>query len=149
MFDFALSEMLLVGVVALIVLGPERLPAVARTAGRWLGKVQALVGNAKSELHKQVELADLKEEVNSLKEVQQQVNEAAGEIKEQLQEVPAWERLPEQKTPADFGVDDFGQPLPSADGILPHMVSLKRQAMSRKRDLRPKHRAKPRLRARR
>lgn len=38
MFDFGFSELLLIGVVALVVLGPERLPQVARTAGFWLEK---------------------------------------------------------------------------------------------------------------
>ena len=40
MFDFSFTEMLLSGVVALVVLGPERLPKVARKAGEWVGKIQ-------------------------------------------------------------------------------------------------------------
>ena len=43
MFDFGFSEMLVIGVIALVVLGPERLPVVARTAGEWVGKAQRFV----------------------------------------------------------------------------------------------------------
>ena len=49
MFDFGLGELLLVGIVALIVLGPERLPEAARTAGRLIGKLQRLVSSVKQE----------------------------------------------------------------------------------------------------
>ena len=59
MFDFGLGELLLVGVVALIVLGPERLPQAARTAGRLVGKLQGFVNNVKQELNTQAELDEL------------------------------------------------------------------------------------------
>ena len=50
MFDFGFSELMLIGAVALVVLGPERLPTVARTAGEWLGKAQRLVQQVKNEI---------------------------------------------------------------------------------------------------
>lgn len=50
MFDFGFSEMIIVGVVALVVLGPERLPVVARTAGEWIGKAQRFVAQVKSDI---------------------------------------------------------------------------------------------------
>ena len=49
MFDFGFSEMVVVAVVGLIVLGPERLPKVAKQAGQWLGKLQRYVADVKSE----------------------------------------------------------------------------------------------------
>ena len=48
MFDFAFSEMLLAALVALVVLGPERLPQAARAAGRMVGKLQRLAGSLKA-----------------------------------------------------------------------------------------------------
>lgn len=176
MFDFGLSEMLLAGVVALIVLGPERLPVVARTAGRWFGKIQAFAAGVKQELNRSGGLDELKSVKADFEEAAQSIRTDWQDIKDETENLPAWERLPEMKMPADFGVDEAGNPLPEAaasaddtgagnsihaetvrsDNIytpsaLPrgHMVSLQRQAVSRKRDMRPRYRVKPKLRARR
>ena len=120
MFDFGLGELLLVGVVALIVLGPERLPQAARTAGRLVGKLQGFVNNVKQELNTQAEL-------DELRKVKQEFETAASEFRDGIKDLgndaqknlsdisdglKPWERLPEQKTPADFGVDELGNPLP-------------------------------------
>lgn len=48
MFDFGFSELIVIGVVLLVVVGPERLPKVARTAGHLLGRVQRYVSDVKS-----------------------------------------------------------------------------------------------------
>ena len=53
MLDFGFSEMLLVGIVALVVLGPERLPVVAKTAGEWVGKAQRFVAQVKSDIDRE------------------------------------------------------------------------------------------------
>jgi sec-independent protein translocase protein TatB len=60
MFDFSFSELALIGAVALIVLGPERLPKVARTAGEWLSKAQRYVSQVKADINREIELAELK-----------------------------------------------------------------------------------------
>lgn len=60
MFDIGFSEMVIVAVVGLIVLGPERLPKVARQAGQWLGKLQRYVADVKSDINRQMELEDLR-----------------------------------------------------------------------------------------
>ena len=170
MFDFSLTEMMLAGVVALIVLGPERLPIVARKAGEWVGKIQSLAAGVKNELAANTEVAELTK-------VKQDLQNAAADIKQDLQDlgkqveqetraiaagmqpenVPAWERLPEQKTPADFGVNESGTPLATVSApesslkAAPAWQSqtLRKQAMSRRRDMRPRHRPTPKLRSRR
>ena len=58
MFDFGFSEMLVIGVIALVVLGPERLPVVARTAGEWVGKAQRFVAQVKSDIDRETELSE-------------------------------------------------------------------------------------------
>ena len=60
MFDFGFSEMLIIGGVALVVLGPERLPTVARTAGEWVGKAQRFVAQVKSDIDREASLSELK-----------------------------------------------------------------------------------------
>ncbi|MDO4641438.1 MAG: Sec-independent protein translocase protein TatB [Neisseria sp.] len=169
MFEFGFGELLLIGVVALIVLGPERLPKVARTAGLWAGKLQHFVSNVKAELGKQIEaseLADVKKDVEAAAEQFKESLQGVGDavkpaFSDQPDASPAWERLPPQRVPADFGVDEQGKPLVDmydfdaddygSDYSLHHApppVSLKRRAMMQQRDMRPKYRAKPKLRVR-
>ena len=60
MFDFGFSELVVIGAVALVVLGPEKLPVVARTAGEWIGKAQRMVAQVKGDIEREAELAELK-----------------------------------------------------------------------------------------
>ncbi|HEX5803549.1 MAG TPA: Sec-independent protein translocase protein TatB [Azospira sp.] len=60
MFDIAFSEMLIIAIVALVVLGPERLPKVARTAGHLLGRLQRYVSDVKSDINREMQLEELK-----------------------------------------------------------------------------------------
>lgn len=60
MFDFSFSELALIGAVALVVLGPERLPKVARTVGEWAGKAQRYVAQVKTDINREMEVAELK-----------------------------------------------------------------------------------------
>jgi sec-independent protein translocase protein TatB len=59
MFDFGFSKLLLLGIVALVVIGPERLPRVARTMGHLYGRLQRYVTQVKSDIHREMEAADL------------------------------------------------------------------------------------------
>lgn len=60
MFDVGFWELVLVGVVALIVVGPERLPELARTAGRWLGTARRMAATFKADLEREVRAEELK-----------------------------------------------------------------------------------------
>jgi len=69
MFDIGFGELFLCFVVALIVLGPERLPKVARMAGRWTGQARAYMRNLSVELERETHAADIKkqlEEANAM-----------------------------------------------------------------------------------
>ena len=70
MFDIGFSELLVIALVALVVIGPERLPRVARTAGHLLGRLQRYVGDVKSDINREMQL-------DELKKMQQQVEESA------------------------------------------------------------------------
>ena len=97
MFDFGFSEMIIVGVVALVVLGPERLPVVARTAGEWIGKAQRFVAQVKSDIDRETELSELKKIQDEAKalanDVKSTVEKTAGEIETNVSSV-AGEALP-------------------------------------------------------
>lgn len=58
MFDIGFMEMALIGVVALVVIGPERLPGVARTAGRWLGSARRFMSSVQADINAEVGKAD-------------------------------------------------------------------------------------------
>lgn len=60
MFDIGFSELVVIGLVALIVIGPERLPRVARTVGALLGRFQRYVNDVKSEVRREMEIEDLR-----------------------------------------------------------------------------------------
>ena len=60
MFDIGFSELMLIAVVALVVLGPERLPKVARTAGHLLGRLQRYVNDVKADINREIQLEELK-----------------------------------------------------------------------------------------
>jgi sec-independent protein translocase protein TatB len=79
MFDIGFSEMAVVAVVALIVLGPERLPKVARQAGQWLGKLQRYVSDVKSDINREMQLEELKK-------LQEQVASQAHDMERQVTE---------------------------------------------------------------
>ena len=60
MFDVGFWELLLIGVVALLVVGPERLPGLARTVGLWVGKVRRFVNSVKSDIDREMRTEELK-----------------------------------------------------------------------------------------
>ncbi|MFT3961426.1 Sec-independent protein translocase protein TatB [Propionivibrio sp.] len=70
MFDIGFSELIVIGIVALVVIGPERLPKVARTAGLLLGRLQRYVGDVKADISREMQL-------DELKKLQSEVQESA------------------------------------------------------------------------
>jgi sec-independent protein translocase protein TatB len=61
MFDVGFSELLMIGLVSLLVIGPERLPKVARVVGFWLGKMRAISANLRAEIHHELQLEEMKQ----------------------------------------------------------------------------------------
>lgn len=90
MLDLGLSKMALIGAVALIVIGPEKLPRVARTVGTLLGKAQRYVNDVKAEVNRSMELDELKkmkETVESAaRDVESSVSSATSDFEKQWQD---------------------------------------------------------------
>jgi sec-independent protein translocase protein TatB len=90
MIDLGLSKMALIGAVALIVIGPEKLPRVARTVGTLLGKAQRYVNDVKAEVNRSMELDELKkmkETVESAaRDVESSVSTAASDFEKDWQQ---------------------------------------------------------------
>ena len=68
MFDIGFSELMVIGIVALIVIGPERLPKVARTMGHLFGRMQRYVNDVKADISREMELDELKKLQSSLQD---------------------------------------------------------------------------------
>ncbi len=84
MFDFSLGELAVIGAVSLVVLGPERLPKVARTLGEWLGKAQRYVSQVKSDINREMDLAELKKLQEEARNAAQSVQASFGEVQGEL-----------------------------------------------------------------
>jgi len=91
MFDVGFTELMFIGVIALVVIGPERLPAVARTAGKWVNKMQRFVKGVKSDFASEFEsgelkklLGDQREQINELREM---VDSAKKDFQESSQDI--------------------------------------------------------------
>lgn len=73
MFDVSFTELLVIGVVALVVIGPERLPKVARTLGHLVGRAQRYVSDVKSDIQREVELDELRKLKDQMQDAAQSV----------------------------------------------------------------------------
>jgi sec-independent protein translocase protein TatB len=88
MFDIGFSELLVIAVVALIVIGPQRLPTVARTLGHLFGRMQRYVNDVKADISREMELDELKKLQSSMEDtarsmrdsLDKEVSETTGEL---------------------------------------------------------------------
>jgi sec-independent protein translocase protein TatB len=99
MFDIGFSELVMIGLVSLLVIGPERLPKVARIAGFWIGKSRAMMASVKAEIKQELQEEEirqiLKDQVK-LEEFHAAINEttdATNSIKESLLELPEKDQI--------------------------------------------------------
>ena len=100
MFDIGASEIFVIGVVALIVIGPERLPRVAKTLGHLFGRLQRYVSEVKSDINREIELEELRALKATMQDaartiqqsvtsqvnyIDSEVNQASAEVKKQVE----------------------------------------------------------------
>lgn len=139
MFDIGFSELLVIGVVALIVLGPERLPKVARTAGHLFGRFQRYVSDVKAEIKREMHNEEIMKLSTSLQEakdavtgVERSLREEMGETGQILKSIPdavgSLEFVEEPKpvevtrTASETGASPPPEPSPQLDLPLPPLA---------------------------
>ena len=79
MFDIGFSELMVIAVVALIVIGPEKLPKVARTVGHLFGRMQRYVNDVKSDISREMALDDLRKLQSSMQETARSIEQSVTE----------------------------------------------------------------------
>ncbi len=93
MFDIGFSELMVIAVVALVVIGPERLPKVARTAGHLMGRLQRYVNDVKSDINREMELEELRkfkdEFEQTAQSVQADISAGFGKTEEMINNIAA------------------------------------------------------------
>ena len=92
MFDFGFWELAIIMVVALLVVGPERLPVLAGQAGRWLGKAKRIMNSLRTDIESEIKAAELKEilekQQNEISELKETIQEAQSEIEHEFDKQP-------------------------------------------------------------
>jgi sec-independent protein translocase protein TatB len=97
MFDIGFSELMVIGVVALIVIGPEKLPRMARTVGHLAGRLQRYVSDVKADINREIELDELRKMRDSMQQaaselqtsVQSELNQTETELNKTVEDVVA------------------------------------------------------------
>lgn len=111
MFDIGFWELALIGVVALLVVGPDRLPGLARTVGLWVGRIRRYVATVRDDIEREIQADELRkmldksDELDPLKEV---IDETAGTIGEAKKELAAAEKKAGDLLSEDAAVEPVG-----------------------------------------
>lgn len=116
MFDIGFFELLLVGIVALLVVGPERLPDAVRTTARWWSGIKRTLHNAREELEKEVGADDIRRELHN-ERIMRELEESRREMETAFNDVASGE----DATPAPRPVQQAasGEPEPHHDATHP------------------------------
>lgn len=116
MFDIGFSELLVIGVVALVVIGPEKLPRLARTLGHLAGKLQRYVSDVKADINREIEIEDLKKMRDSMQQAasdfqssvssevnktEAELNKTADDLNKALEGKPAEDSKPAEDRPGE------------------------------------------------
>jgi len=109
-FDIGFSEIVVIAVVALIVIGPERLPKVARTLGHMFGRLQRYVNEVKADINREMEL-------DELRKLQSQVQSAARDIEQSV--THAAREMESSVRSVESELNQAGNPSPAADASSP------------------------------
>lgn len=118
MFDISFMELLVISMVALIVIGPERLPTVARTLGNLYGRCRNFVYSVRTDIHNEMRMEELKNMQSSMQETVQSIEDSVQQGVDQLKSTVT-DVKNEDKPSVDLSSsqlpDGSGQPLPGSN----------------------------------
>jgi sec-independent protein translocase protein TatB len=114
MFDIGFSELFIIMLVGLIVIGPERLPKVARTIGAMLGRLQRYVNDVKADINREVELEELRKMKAEFEQAARSVEQSVGDELHRTEADLNRSIAPPVSTPENVLENPPGQPLESA-----------------------------------
>jgi sec-independent protein translocase protein TatB len=131
MIDLGLSKLAIIGVVALIVIGPEKLPKVARMAGTLYGRAQRYLHEVKSEVSREIELEELRNLQKEMKETAQSIKDnVENSISQGVQEVEnAWHDTP--AVTDSSATDSYGQQPASTEHLARKAKEFRRKRLVR------------------
>lgn len=107
MFDIGFSEIVVIAVVALVVIGPERLPKAARTLGHLFGRLQRYVNDVKSDINREIEL-------DELRKLQREVQTAAADLKSSVESAAQGVESSVREVERDLNAGAFEEPPPAS-----------------------------------
>jgi len=85
MFDIGFWELSIIGIVGLLVIGPERMPAVARTVGKWVGRANRFIANVKDDINKELKDEDLKKILEEQQKLADEFKTASNSMKSSIE----------------------------------------------------------------
>ena len=127
MFDIGFSELMVIALVALVVIGPERLPGVARTVGHLLGRLQRYVADVKADINREIELDELRKMRDSFQEaasdVESTVRKELAKTEQELNQsvATAVSEAPAAAAEAPPEIAAQQPPAPAAAEPIPHV----------------------------
>ena len=104
MLDMGFSEILLFGIVAIVVLGPDKLPQAMRTVGRWYGKARRLMHSVQHDIEKELNLLEMKEQVqrelDQIRAVERDMQQQLVEMRKSAEDIASTKAQQGQSNPA-------------------------------------------------
>ncbi len=112
MFDIGFSELLLIGLVTLLVMGPERLPQTVRSVSLWIGRLKQMVSKARKDLEQEVGMDDIRQQLHN-EQIMRELNESKEHLEESYNK--AFDASLEMTSENPFEAQSDKEPLASAE----------------------------------
>lgn len=116
MFDISFMELLVISIVALIVIGPERLPAVARTVGHLYGRCRNFVYVIRTDIHNEMRMEELKKMQSSVEETVQSIEDSVHEGVDRLKTTVTDAKLEDNSSPGSLPAQSGQEPQATVSG---------------------------------